>query len=57
MRDWTDDQFKAAGWKWVLRNPDDGRAIACTVSAFEAGNWKSDKVGTVIALSHAKEPT
>ena len=55
MRDWTNEQFKAAGWNWVLRDPESGRAIACTVSASDAGQWMNEGLRTVIALDHIKE--
>ena len=52
MRDWTDDQFRRAGWKWVPRY--EGRAMACTVSAFDAAMWQQEGIGTVVNLD-AKE--
>lgn len=55
MRHWTDQQFKDAGWLWLLRHPDSGYALACSVDAREPGVWMNEGRGDVIALSHLKE--
>jgi len=52
MRNWTDEQFKAAGWKWVLRF--EGGAMACTTSAFDAAQWEKEGLGDVVSLEEAK---
>ena len=52
MRDATDKQLKAWGWKWALRY--EGRVMAVTVSAFDAARWLDEKVGEVVALDHVK---
>ena len=52
MRNWTNEQFKAAGWKWVLRF--EGKAMACTISAFDAAQWEKEGLGDVVSLEEAK---
>lgn len=52
MRDATDKQLKAWGWKWALRY--EGRVMAVTVSVFDAARWMEEKVGDVVALDHVQ---
>ena len=50
MRNWTDQQFKDAGWLWVLRY--EGVAMACSISPFDAKTWEKDKIGIVTSLAN-----
>ena len=49
MRNATDAQLKAMGWKWALRF--EGVVMAVTVSAFDADNWAREGIGEVVNLS------
>jgi hypothetical protein len=48
MRDATDEQLKAGGWKWALRF--DGRLMAVSVSTFDAARWVDERAGDVVNL-------
>ena len=52
MRDATNEQLKAGGWKWALRL--DGKLLAVTVNASDAGRWLDEKAGEVVNLEHEK---
>ena len=50
MNEWTDKQFKDAGWKWLLRY--NSEPMACTKSPNDAVRWLEEKLGEVINLQN-----
>lgn len=48
MRNATNEQLKAWGWKWALRY--EGKLMAVTVSSFDAAKWEAENIGEVVTL-------
>lgn len=54
MKDATDQDLKAMGWRWALRLH--GRLMAVTVLASDAARWAEEEgAGSVVALDHVEQ--
>lgn len=53
MKNWTDEQFRSAGWLWVMRK--DGAAVACTMCHWDATTWVANGEDVTFLGDNSKE--